>query len=101
MIGTSTSMKRYRVGINLLTLGSNRIMWTGRFLKQLIENLPPVENTEFVFFCRRDFDLKGYLAIPQGLCYRRVDCPSFRSHLARVSYEQLVLPFRARGLTVL
>ena len=94
-------MKRYRVGINLLTLASNRIMGTGRFLKQLIENLPPVENTEFVFFCRRDFDLRSYLAIPPGLCYRRVDCPSFRSHFARVSYEQLVLPFRARGLTVL
>jgi glycosyltransferase involved in cell wall biosynthesis len=92
---------RKRIGINLLSIGSNRIMGTGRFLKQLIENLPRVENVELVFFCRRRFDLENYFAMPAGLSYRRVDCPSFQSHFGRVVYEQLVMPFKVQGLDVL
>lgn len=76
-------------------------MGTGRFLKQLIENFPPIEHAEFIFFCQRHFDLARYFAMPPGLSYRRVDCPSFQSHFARVAYEQFLLPFRARGLNVL
>lgn len=94
-------MKTNKIGINLLSIGSNRLVGTGRFLKQLIENFPPIKNAEFVFFCQRHFDLERYFAIPPGLSYRRVDCPSFQSHLARVIYEQLLLPFKARGLDVL
>jgi len=94
-------MKRRKIGINLLSLGSSQITGTGRFLKQLLEHFPPIENAEFVFFCQKHFDLEGYFKIPFGIHYRRIDCPSFQSHFARVAYDQFVLPFRAQGLDVL
>jgi glycosyltransferase involved in cell wall biosynthesis len=94
-------MKRRKIGINLLSLGSSQITGTGRFLKQLLEHLPPIENAEFVFFCQRTFDLEGYFKIPPGICYRRVNCPAFGSQFARVAYEQFVMPFKAQGLQVL
>jgi len=90
-----------KIGINLLSLGSSQITGTGRLLKQLLEYSPTIEDTEFLFFCQKHFDLEGYFRIPSGLRYRRVECPSFQSRLARVSYEQLVLPFKAQGLEVL
>jgi glycosyltransferase involved in cell wall biosynthesis len=94
-------MKRRKIGINLLSLGSSQITGTGRFMKQLLEHFPPIENAEFVFFCQRHFDLDGYFKIPSGIRYRRVDCPSFQSRFVRVAYDQFVLPFRAQGLDVL
>jgi glycosyltransferase involved in cell wall biosynthesis len=94
-------MKPRKIGINLLSLGSSQFTGTGRFLKQLLEHFSPIEDTEFVFFCQRHFDLEGYFKIPSGVCYRQVDCPTFGSQFARVAYEQFVMPFKARGLDVL
>ncbi len=94
-------MKRLRIGVNLLCYRTSQLTGTGRFLKQLLANLPADCKTEFVFFCQRQFDLGASFNIPSSLRYQRIDCPTFGSHFARVAFEQFVLPFKARHLDAL
>jgi glycosyltransferase involved in cell wall biosynthesis len=89
------------IAINLLTFNTAKLTGVGYFFKRLFEALPPVPGAQFVFFCQPQFPLDEVIRIPDGIQYRRVDVPQFKSKVARIAYEQLIMPFRLRHLNVL
>ena len=89
------------VGINLLTFDTPALTGVGYFFKRLFEALPPLPNVEFVFFCQRGFPFHEVIQAPAGIRVRLQHVPRFRSRLARVAYEQCILPFLATHVDVL
>lgn len=90
-----------KIAINLLSFDTAALTGVGYFFKRLIEALPPLPEVELVFFCQRRFDLEEIIRIPNSIRFRRVNVPNFPSRIARIAYEQLVLPFRCSRMEVL
>jgi glycosyltransferase involved in cell wall biosynthesis len=93
-------MSSHSIGINLLCLDPDRLTGVGNFFKRLMEHLPSCD-AEFVFFCQSGCELESVVNMPAGIRYSIVYCPQFRNSVQRIAYEQIVLPFLSRRVSVL
>jgi glycosyltransferase involved in cell wall biosynthesis len=89
------------IGINLLSFDSASLTGVGYFFKRLMEALPLVVDLQFVIFCQTHFPLEQVIQIPEGINWRRVNVPAFRSRVHRILYEQTILPFLCKSVDVL
>ena len=94
-------MNKTKIAINLLSFETAALTGVGYFFKRLFESLPPLPNTEFIIFCQRRFDLKQIIHIPEALNVTCINAPNFSSKIARIAYEQLILPYKCRQFHIL
>jgi glycosyltransferase involved in cell wall biosynthesis len=94
-------MSKKRIAINLLSFETASLTGVGYFFKRLLESLPPLPNTELFIFCQQRFNLKQIIRIPETLNVTCINVPNFSSRIARIAYEQFVLPYKCRRMDIL